>query len=442
MSAPAEPVPILELPSDKLMQWSQMLLQLSYLLGQRRERLDRLAWSDGEHAARAHDIAEPRTATEPAVRAMTAEEIAQWPRTQADPADGDAAPAVTAEVARINDRWALRATARRGQDTVSETWVSCREETLARGLAGEILRRGEPAAVERLAAHVALADQLAEHAAAQRTHTSASTPPVDRDAMAAHVQCAWPHSIAAAALGCPAWPTLASKLDAAQREGHDLDQLLRGITTTGLPTARKPAALASYLLDQATGADHQDRRQGPAVPGPRSSLPATGPEFPPLAHEEILSWVDQLDPRSDIDRVAALGAAGSYGPAVDTWLVTRFPDPTEDPAASRGDATAAEELAGDRERSAAAHQATVDDPTTPHREDLDGQALAQRDLHDAAAARATAAESHGAVNAAVARASVTTTAPGTATTGQTAPQPAGPPRPRPTQPQRTQRMGR
>lgn len=443
MSAPAEPVPTLELPSDKLMQWSQLALLLAAQLAARRERLERLAWSEGEHAARAHDIAQVRAVTEPAVRAMTAREIAQWPRTQAEPASGEGAPRVTARVERINDRWALRATARHGEDTVCETWVSCREETLARGLASEIPRRGEPGAVERLAAHVALAEALAEHAATQRAHAQASAPPLDRDAMAAHIQGAWPSPVARAVLGCPAWPTLASKLDAAHRDGHDLQALLRSITTTGIPTARKPAALASYLLEQATGAERTDPGVGSAVPGPRSSLPVEGSCFPPLDPEEILSWVDQLDPRSDIDRVGALGAAGSYGRVVDTRLETRFGGLTEDPARGRGDDRAAESLAGDRERSAAAHNATLDDPSTPHREDLDAQALGERDLHEMAAARATAAESHGAAHATVARASVTTTAPGPATTGHAAPRQATPPpRPRPTQAQSTRSRGR
>jgi hypothetical protein len=52
MSAPVEPVPTLELPSDRLMQWSQMALLLAAQLAARREQLDRLAWSDAEHAAR------------------------------------------------------------------------------------------------------------------------------------------------------------------------------------------------------------------------------------------------------------------------------------------------------------------------------------------------------------------------------------------------------
>jgi hypothetical protein len=100
------------------------------------------------------------------------------------------------------------------------------------------------------------------------------------------------------------------------------------------------------------------------------------------------------------------------------------------------------EHGAERERSAAAHQATVDDPSTPQREDLDGAALAGRDLHDAAAARATAAESHGAANAAVARANVTLTAPGPATTAQTAGQVTPPPHPQPVTPTRTLRRTR
>jgi hypothetical protein len=144
MSAPSEAVPTLELPSAALMQWSQMALLLAFQLAGRREQLDRLAWSDSEHAARAHDLAELRDTIEPAVRAMTAGETAQWP-TGSDDAAGATTP-VTAEVAPLNDRWGLRATAG-GEDTVSPVWVSCRDEELARGLASEIVARGEPAAV-------------------------------------------------------------------------------------------------------------------------------------------------------------------------------------------------------------------------------------------------------------------------------------------------------
>src|SRR5947207_15527563 len=112
MTAAAEPVRTLELPSAALMQWSQLALLLAAQLAARRERLDRLAWSEGEHAARAHDLAELREAIEPAVRAMTTDEITHWPTSTSDPTPGTTAGSVSAEVALINDRWALRATAR------------------------------------------------------------------------------------------------------------------------------------------------------------------------------------------------------------------------------------------------------------------------------------------------------------------------------------------
>lgn len=425
MTAPAEPVPTLELPSDRLMQWSQMALLLASQLAARREQLDRLAWSDEEHAARAHDLAELRAQIEPAVRAMTTEEIAQWP-TGGDDAAGTTGP-VTAEVAPINDRWALHATAR-GDDTVSETWVSCRDENTARGLASEILARGEPEAVHRLGGHVARADRVA----AQHAQTQASAPPVDRDAMAAHLRSAWPADAAAAALNCRAWPTLAAKLAAAQHDGHDLTRLLGNMSTRGIPTARKPAAFASWMLDQATARVPNE--------GGRGQTPTSESRHPD--HDEIRAWVDQLDPASMIDRVGALGVLGYCGTPVDTRLVTRFPDLLDDAAHWEGDAAAAEALAAERERSAAAHQATIDDPNTPQQEDLDGQALAGRDRHEAAVARATAAESHGAADAAVARANVTLTAPGPATTGQAIGQVTPPPRPQPVAPTRTLRRTR
>jgi hypothetical protein len=101
---------------------------------------------------------------------------------------------------------------------------------------------------------------------------------------------------------------------------------------------------------------------------------------------------------------------------------------------------AAETLAGDRERSAAAHQATVDDPTTTRREDLDGQELAHRDRHEAAAARALAAENQAAPHAAVARANVTLTPPTSQSTARTATPP--PPSVQPSAPIRTPRRTR
>jgi hypothetical protein len=430
MSSPVEAVPTLELPSDRLMQWSQMALLLAGQLAARREQLDRLAWSDEEHAARAHDLAERRAAaTEPAVRAMTTGEIAHWPTTGSDTATGTTGP-VTAEVAPLGDRWALHATAR-VDDTVNEAWVSCRDEPTARGLASEILARGEPEAVHRLAGHL----QLAERVTAQHAQTQASAPPTDRDAMATHLRSAWPTEAAAAALNCRAWPTLADKLAAAQHDGHDLTALLNRVNTSRIPTARKPAAFASWLLDQATPRSTQD---GGQVPAPENTSSA----HHDLHHDQLVSWADQLDPASVIDRVGALGVVGYCGTGVDTRLVTRFPDLLDDAAHDEGNAVAAEALAGERERSAAAHLATVDDPTTPRREDLDGQALAERDLHEAAAAHATAAEAQGAAHAAVARANVTLTAPGPATTAQPTAQVTPPPRPQPVTPTRALRRTR
>ena len=427
MTAPVEPVPTLELPSAALMQWSQMALLLAGQLAARREQLDRLAWSDAEHAARAHDLTERREQTEPAVRAMTTAEIAQWPTSGSDDATGTTGP-VTAEVAAINDRWALHATARHDHP-VSQTWVSCREENLARGLAREILARGEPEAVHRLAGHL----QLGEQVAAQHAQAQASVPPVDRDAMATHLRSAWPAEAAAAALNCRAWPTLAAKLTAAQHDGHDLNRLLGGMNTSGIPTARKPAAFAAWMLNQATA-------RGATDGGPGQSAQTSQSRHP--NHDEIRTWVDQLDPASMIDRVGALGVLSYCGTPIDTCLITRFPDLLDDAAHKEGKAVAAEGLAAERERSAATHLATVDDPTTPQREDLDAAALAGRDLHEAAAARATAAESHGAADAAVARANVTLTAPGPATTAQTAGQVTPPPHPQPVTPTRALRRTR
>jgi hypothetical protein len=207
------------------------------------------------------------------------------------------------------------------------------------------------------------------------------------------------------------------------------------MNTSRIPTARKPAAFAAWMLDQATA--QGGVKKGSRVPPSEQPSASRHPN-----HDEIGSWVEQLDPASMIDRVGALGVIGYCGTGVDTRLVTRFPDLLDDAARGAGDAAAAEGLATERERSAAAHLATVDDPTTPQREDLDGQALAGRDLHEAAAAHATAAESHGAAHAAVARANVTLTAPGPATTGQTAGQVTPPPRPQQVTPTRTLRRAR
>jgi hypothetical protein len=423
MSAPSEPVPTLELPSDRLMQWSQMAMLLATRLAARREQLDRLAFSDAEHTARVHDRAErvAALASEPAVRAMTAAEIAHWP-TGSDDATGPRTLPVTAEVAPAGDRWALHATTR-GGDTVSHTWVSCRDENIARSLAGEIVAVGEPAAVDRLGGHIQLGEQLA----IQHAQRKASAPRVDRDAMATQLRGAWPTQVTAAVLRCPAWPTLADTLADAAGQGHDLDRVLSGIDTRGIPTARKPAALAAWLLARATSSGAADGE----------------PRHPD--HDRIMSWAQQLDPNSMIDRVGAAGVVGYCDTKIDTRLITRYPDLLDDAAHDEATTVAAEGLAGDRERSAAAQAASVDDPSTPQREDLDAAALAGRDLHEAAAARATAAERHGAANAAVARANVTLTAPGaTPTAPATSHQVTAPPHPQQPaiQPNRSPRRGR
>lgn len=436
MNAPAEPVPTLELPPDRLMQWSQMALLLAGRLAERRERLDRLAWSDAAHAARAHDLVELRDRVEPAVRVMTTDEITQWP-SGGDDATGTAAP-VSAALAPINDRWALRATARGEDDTITQTWVSCRDEHTARDLAREILRAGQPEAVARLGSHVQRGERLATARAVER----AGAPLVDRDAMATHLRDAWPPDAAAAVLGCRAWPTLAAKLATAEREGRDLTTLLGGITTSRIPTARKPAALAAWMLDQTTAGGVKDAGGSRAPERPSPAHPNPDDHDQGQDQEEILSWVQRLDPTSTIDRVGALSAVGYYGTGVDARLVSRYPDLLEEAAHRAGDEAAAEGLAGERERSAAAHQATVDDPATPQREDLAGQELAGRDLHEAAAARVIAAESHGAVDAAVARANVTLTAPNQVPTGQPAPHVTPAPHRPPRQPTRALRRGR
>src|SRR5436305_11784955 len=98
-AAAAEPVPTLELPSAALMQWSQLALLLAAQLAARRERLERLTWSDDEHVARAHDLAQVREAIEPAVRAMTSDEIAHWPASTSDRTPGTTTEPVSAEVA-------------------------------------------------------------------------------------------------------------------------------------------------------------------------------------------------------------------------------------------------------------------------------------------------------------------------------------------------------
>jgi hypothetical protein len=427
MTAPAEPVPTLELPSAALMQWSQLALLLAAQLAARRERLDRLAWSTDEHAARQHDLAELREAIEPAVRAMTTDEIVHWPASDSDRIPARAG-SVSVEVAPINDRWALHATACHDDTTVGQVWVSCRDETLARELAREIVVSGQPETVYRLGVHVALAEQADGH----RAQGQATVPPTDRHAMAAQVRSAWPERVAAAVVGCPAWPALADKLAAVQHHGQDLPALLGRLPTSGIPTARKPAALAAWLLDQATG--HPPRQHG----WPREQRSsAAHPD-----REELISWIDRLDPTSRIDRVGALGVLGQYGTGVDARLLSHFPDLLDD-AAHRAAQVAAETLAGDRERSAAAHQAISEDPTTARREDLDGQDLAHRDRHEAAAARALAAENQAAPHAAVARANVTLTPP-TATTSQSIARTATPPPPsvQPSAPIRTPRRTR
>src|SRR5437763_14193559 len=138
MTAAAEPVPTLELPSAALMQWSQLALLLAAQLAARRERLDRLAWANDEPAARQHDLAQLPDTIEPAVRAMTPDEIAHLADNGSDRTPGTAA-LVSAEDAPLKDRWALNATACHDDTTLGQMWVSCRDEHLARALAREIV---------------------------------------------------------------------------------------------------------------------------------------------------------------------------------------------------------------------------------------------------------------------------------------------------------------
>ena len=64
-----------------------------------------------------------------------------------------------------------------------------------------------------------------------------------QERMAAEVRRAWPGALGERVIACEAWGALAYKLDQAQRDGHDVQQLLRGVPPF-ITRARTPAAFA------------------------------------------------------------------------------------------------------------------------------------------------------------------------------------------------------
>jgi len=161
-----------------------------------------------------------------------------------------------------------------------------------------------------------------------------------------------------------------------------------------------------------------------------------------------VSWTEELDERSAVDRVGLHAARGLGSTGDDARLDERLRRGAS-PAGSGGagselgaaGAEAAAAVATGRalghERDAAQHRSTPDLPDTAGREDLDARDDARVDDQLAAGERAAAAELHGAAAAAATRAEVTFTPPTVPVAPVRAAAPAGAhtrrgPAPRPT----------
>ncbi|WP_434740664.1 hypothetical protein [Micromonospora sp. SH-82] len=115
----------------------------------------------------------------------------------------------------------------------------------------------EPDGVEVLSDAV----DRAAHEATDRPTRSAGAVRDGQERMTAEVRRAWPSGQRAdKVLGCEAWDALASRLERAQRAGHDVQNLLRGVPDF-VDRARMPAAFACRVV--------QDQLDGRNDPGAR-----------------------------------------------------------------------------------------------------------------------------------------------------------------------------
>ncbi|WP_018252743.1 hypothetical protein [Salinispora mooreana] len=81
----------------------------------------------------------------------------------------------------------------------------------------------------------------------QRLPMSAEAVSDRHERMAAEVHKAWPGQRADTVIGCEAWGALAYTLDQAQHTGHDVQQLLRGVSRF-VDRAQRPAAYACRVV--------------------------------------------------------------------------------------------------------------------------------------------------------------------------------------------------
>lgn len=81
----------------------------------------------------------------------------------------------------------------------------------------------------------------------QRLPMSAEAVSDRHERMAAEVHKAWPGQRADTVIGCEAWGALAYTLDQAQHSGHDVQQLLRGVSRF-VDRAQRPAAYACRVV--------------------------------------------------------------------------------------------------------------------------------------------------------------------------------------------------
>jgi hypothetical protein len=178
-----------------------------------------------------------------------------------------------------------------------------------------------------------------------------------------------------------------------------------------IAAAQSGAGTSNALASTVVPATDHDARVAGAVVGAVAGGTRSAARLSPAGAAELTQYARRLDPRKAGDRLAALAMLGHGTPDADRVLIDRFgedprfarkllevyPDGLPEAAAWRGRAEA-------REQHGAAAMTAPDDPSTLHREDLDGRAasVSERRTAEHQLAAATTVE-HPAVEAVPAR---------------------------------------
>ncbi|MHA6797548.1 hypothetical protein ACVGVM_29175 (plasmid) [Pseudonocardia bannensis] len=127
----------------------------------------------------------------------------------------------------------------------------------------------------------------------------------DRSAMVDLVARGLPRSVADKVVGCSGWPGLAKRIDAWQRGGLPVEDMLESLPAGRISTAGRPAAYTTALMSstaQNLRKQARDEQSGPERPDP----------FPGRADAEPdLSWTDELAGPTNWTRPARWTASGS-----------------------------------------------------------------------------------------------------------------------------------